>query len=81
MDSTIKTQDQLASVNQFNCKNCGAAHEVMNPRAQYVACQYCGSVLEANTEAHKVLQNLGKPEKHKTSLIHSSGAKSHSGWC
>lgn len=65
MDSTIQTQSQLASVGQFNCQNCGAAHEVMNPKAKFVACQYCGSVLEANTEAHKVLTELGKPEKHR----------------
>ncbi|MEL6133422.1 MAG: hypothetical protein AAFR59_08680, partial [Bacteroidota bacterium] len=64
MDSTITTQGQLASIKQFNCANCGAAHQVMNPRAQYIACNYCGSVLDAQSEEHQILQQLGNPEKH-----------------
>ncbi|MEL6672646.1 MAG: hypothetical protein AAFR61_10665 [Bacteroidota bacterium] len=65
MDTSIKTQVQQASVKQFNCQNCGAAQEVMHPRAQYVACQYCGSVLDAQSEEHQILKSLGTPTRHK----------------
>ncbi|MEL6695440.1 MAG: hypothetical protein AAFP89_04325 [Bacteroidota bacterium] len=65
MDSTITTQNQLASVKQFNCTNCGAAHRVMSPRAQYLACNYCGSVLDTRSEEYEILQQLGNPEKHQ----------------
>lgn len=63
MSTAIKTQSDLAAVNQFNCENCGAAHSVQNPRAKYVACQYCGSVLDAQSEEHQILQALGSPDR------------------
>lgn len=63
MSTAIKTQSERATVNQFNCQNCGAAHSIKNPRAKYVACQYCGSVLDAKSEEHQILQALGSPER------------------
>ncbi|MEO0896361.1 MAG: hypothetical protein AAFY71_08195 [Bacteroidota bacterium] len=62
--SSIQTQTKLASVNQLNCQGCGNALSVLNPRAKYIACQYCGSVLDLNSEEHQILETLGKPERH-----------------
>ena len=64
MSPSIKTQSKLASIKQFNCKGCGAAHEVKNPRARELACQYCGSVLDVQSEEHQILRKLGNPGKH-----------------
>lgn len=64
MDTSIKTQNQLASVKQFNCTNCGNALSVLHPRAQYISCQYCGSVLDLQSEEHQILKQLDKPGKH-----------------
>ncbi|MDW3650655.1 MAG: hypothetical protein R8P61_26505 [Bacteroidia bacterium] len=61
----IKTQSELASVKQFDCQNCGNGLHVHNSRAQYISCQYCGSVLDAASETHQILQKLDKPTKHK----------------
>lgn len=36
----------------------------MNPRAQFVACPYCGSVLDANSETHQILKTLSEPKRH-----------------
>lgn len=63
--SKILTQTKLATVNQLNCQGCGNALSVLNPRAKYIACQYCGSVLDLNSEEHQILETIGKPEKHK----------------
>lgn len=61
----IKTQSELASVKQFDCQNCGNGLHVHNPRAKYISCQYCGSVLDAQSETHQLLKKLDKPSKHK----------------
>ncbi len=61
---SIQTQTKLASVDQLNCKGCGNALSVLNPRAKYIACQYCGSVLDLSSEEHQILETIGKPEKH-----------------
>ena len=65
MSAAIKTQSQLAAVKQFNCTNCGSALEVLHPRAKYISCQYCGSVLDTNSEDHQILKALDPPKKHK----------------
>ncbi|MEZ4827229.1 MAG: hypothetical protein R3C61_13270 [Bacteroidia bacterium] len=62
--TAITTQEKLASVKQFNCTGCGASLSVINPRAQHIACQYCGSVLDVNSEDHKILSALGKPDRY-----------------
>ena len=64
MSTAIKTQSDLSTITQFNCENCGAAHSVHNPRAKYIACQYCGSVLDARSEEHQILEELGSPDRH-----------------
>lgn len=64
MSNGISAQHQLASVQQFNCTNCGSALEVLNPRAKYVSCQYCGSVLDSTSEEHEILQALNPPDEH-----------------
>ncbi|RMG27360.1 MAG: hypothetical protein D6730_07335 [Bacteroidetes bacterium] len=64
MSAAIKTQDRLASVKQFNCTNCGAALEVLNPRAREISCQYCGSLLDVTSEEHQILRALVPPKKH-----------------
>lgn len=65
MSTQINTQADLASVKQFNCTGCGSSLEVLHPRAQYVTCQYCGSVLDNTSEEHKILEELGNPGRHK----------------
>ncbi|MCB0836644.1 MAG: hypothetical protein KDE26_06920 [Bacteroidetes bacterium] len=65
MSTAIKTQSDLTNVQQFNCTGCGASLSVINPRAKYIACQYCGSVLDADSEEHQILEALGKPDRHK----------------
>lgn len=64
MSTAIKTQSDLATVTQFDCQNCGAPHSVHNPRAKFIACQYCGSVLDAQSEEHQILKSLGSPDRH-----------------
>lgn len=61
--STIRQQKYLQSVRQFKCSNCGGELQVVNPRTNFVGCQYCGSVQEAKTESHKVLLKLAKPSQ------------------
>lgn len=63
--ATVVQENKLASVKQFNCSGCGAALEVINPRAKYIACQYCGSVLDNNSEEHQIMMSLSPPEHHK----------------
>ena len=64
MESTIKTQAQQATVRQFNCQGCGNGLQALHPRAQAVACPYCGSVVDVQSETHEILASLGKPERH-----------------
>ena len=64
MDTSIRTQDQLALIKQFNCPNCGNALEVLHPRVKEIACKYCGSVLDARSETYQILKELGKPTRH-----------------
>jgi len=65
MDTSIKTQQAQASVKQFNCTGCGNALTVLHPRAKHIACPYCGSVLDVNSEAHDILKKMGNPERHE----------------
>ena len=65
MDTSIKTQTRLAPVKQFQCANCGNALEVIHPRAKYVGCKYCGSLLDAASETHQILQKLAEPSRHR----------------
>ncbi|MEZ4777436.1 MAG: hypothetical protein R3D00_29940 [Bacteroidia bacterium] len=62
--TAITTQEKLATVKQFNCTGCGASLSVINPRAKNIACQYCGSVLDVNSEEHQILTALGKPDRY-----------------
>ena len=64
MSTDIKTQIQLAAVQQFNCTNCGAALEVLNARSKYISCQYCGTVLDVLSEEHQILKALDPPANH-----------------
>lgn len=63
--ATITQENKLASVKQFNCSGCGSALEVFNPRAKYIACQYCGNVLDNNSDDHQIMMSLAPPEQHK----------------
>ncbi len=65
MSTNIKTQADLASVKQFDCVNCGNALSIKHPRAQYISCQYCGSVLDLKSETHQILESLGNPSRQK----------------
>ncbi len=48
-------------IRQFRCKNCGGEIQLQNRRTQYVACQYCGSVSDADSEAGKILTKMADP--------------------
>ncbi|MEM6766592.1 MAG: hypothetical protein AAF655_16775 [Bacteroidota bacterium] len=65
MSANIQSQQALASVKQFNCTSCGNALTLTNPRAKYLACPYCGSELDANSETFQILRTLNPPKKHK----------------
>ncbi len=53
-------------IRQFRCKNCGGEIQLQNKRTQYVACQYCGSVSEADSEAGQILTKMANPGKYPT---------------
>lgn len=57
--------ETLTATQQFNCKNCGNALSVINPRAKYISCQYCGAVSDASSEEHQVLMSMAPPQQHK----------------
>lgn len=65
MESAIRTQEQLHPLQQFSCPSCGNALSIVHPRAQEIACQYCGSVLDARSETHQILKSLGDPGRHQ----------------
>jgi len=65
MATEITSQAESASVKQFNCAGCGASLQVTHPRAKEIACQYCGSVLDVNSDDHQILQSMGNPERHE----------------
>jgi hypothetical protein len=61
----IVKEEKIASVKQLNCTGCGNALSVLNPRAKYISCQYCGSVLDVNSEEHGILMSMSAPETHQ----------------
>ncbi len=61
----IVKEEKIASVKQMNCTGCGNALSVLNPRAKYISCQYCGSVLDAHSEDHEILMAMSPPDSHK----------------
>jgi len=64
MDSSTRTQTSTTVLKQFDCPNCGNSLSLQHPRAREIACQYCGSVLDAASEAHQILTKLGEPQRH-----------------
>lgn len=66
MSSRITSQAELASVKQFNCQGCGNALQLMNPRAQYLCCPYCGTAQDVSSDTYQVIQALSQqPERHR----------------
>ncbi len=61
--NAIKPQDYFTSVRQFRCTNCGGEITLINKQTNYVGCQYCGAVMDANAEAHQVITRLNAPSK------------------
>ncbi|MCS7019741.1 MAG: TFIIB-type zinc ribbon-containing protein [Cytophagales bacterium] len=61
--NATKPQTPLIHIQQFKCSNCGGELRVINPRTNFIACQYCGTVQEARTEAHKMLLQLSRPSE------------------
>lgn len=61
--STIQPQPYFKSVRQFKCSNCAGELTLINRRTNYVGCQYCGAVLDAQSEAHHVITKLNAPSK------------------
>ncbi len=63
--ATIIKEEKLSSIEQFNCNSCGNGLEVFNPRAKYISCQYCGSVLDTKSEQHEILMSMSPPTEHQ----------------
>lgn len=63
MAETYTQTETIASVKQLECTGCGNALSVKNPRTKYISCQYCGSVLDLNSEEYQILQQLPHPDK------------------
>jgi plastocyanin/ribosomal protein S27E len=61
--TAIQPQAGFTAVRQFRCTNCGGELTLINPRTNYVGCQYCGSVLDARSEAHQIITKLNAPSK------------------
>ncbi len=54
-----------ADAKQFKCPSCGGGLAIVNKRSNYLTCHYCGSVLDAKSEAHEVLTKIDKPSQYK----------------
>ncbi len=65
MDASTTQNTSQPSIRQFDCTGCGNALSVLHPRAKEIACPYCGSVLDVNSEAHQILSKMGGPERHE----------------
>jgi len=52
---------KIKSILQYKCTQCGGEIQLFKKHTQYVACAYCGTVTEANTEEHKIISSLGNP--------------------
>lgn len=59
--SAIQPQAYFQSIRQFKCSNCGGELNIINKRTNYIGCQYCGAVLDAHTEAHRIITKLNAP--------------------
>ncbi|MCU0449434.1 MAG: DUF4178 domain-containing protein [Bernardetiaceae bacterium] len=53
----------FAQATQFKCPSCGGGLSLVDKRANYITCHYCGSVLDAQSKTHQVLTKIGKPAK------------------
>lgn len=62
--SAIQPQPYFASVRQFKCSNCAGELSLINKRTRYVACQYCGTVQDAQSEAHQIITKLHSPAQY-----------------
>jgi ribosomal protein S27E len=57
-------QSPFTSFKKLSCTQCGGELELYNRRAQYVSCQYCGAVLDLNSETYRVIQQLTEPKSY-----------------
>ncbi len=73
--SRIQPQNYFESVRQFRCSSCGGEITLINKRTNYVGCQYCGAVLDANSEAHGVITKLHAPSEFPPRSIIRLGMK------
>jgi hypothetical protein len=61
--SAIQPQAYFKSIRQFKCSNCAGELSLINKRTRYVACQYCGTVQDAQSEAHQIITRLNAPSQ------------------
>ena len=64
MEQTQTHTHTAPSLRKFDCPSCGSSLSLVHPRAKEIMCQYCGSVLDAEDEAHKIIRKLASPERH-----------------
>lgn len=65
MAATYVKEEKLAAVLQFDCNGCGNALDVVNKRAKFVACPYCGTQYDASSEVVQELSGkFDDPSKH-----------------
>jgi hypothetical protein len=62
--TTYVNSEKIAAIKQLDCTSCGNALSLLNPRAKYIACQYCGSVLDANSDEHQILMSMSSPDQN-----------------
>jgi DNA-directed RNA polymerase subunit RPC12/RpoP len=62
--TTYVNSEKIAATKQLDCTSCGNALSLLNPRAKYIACQYCGSVLDANSDEHQILMSMSSPDQN-----------------
>src|SRR3989339_95747 len=59
--SKIREEFRKKTVKQLKCTNCGGEITVMAKRTNYVGCNFCGAVLDTNTDEYRVINQLQPP--------------------
>ena len=59
--SKIREEFRKKTVKQLKCTNCGGEITVMAKRTNYVGCNFCGAVLDTNTDEYRIINQLQPP--------------------
>lgn len=78
MAATYVKEEKLAAVHQFDCDGCGNALDVLNKRARFIACPYCGSQYDTSADEVKALAGkFDDPSKHQPESFVRVGMLAH----